>query len=67
LKKLISVNNSFRERHPLPILKGNSLYKAYGSPSSVNGISFAVQTGECFGLLGPNEAVNTTSRMLESS
>jgi lipooligosaccharide transport system ATP-binding protein len=49
----------------MSILKVDSLRKAYGSLNAVDGISFAVQPGECFGLLGPNGAGKTTTiRML---
>jgi len=49
----------------MPILKVDSLRKAYGTLNAVDGISFAVQPGECFGLLGPNGAGKTTTiRML---
>ena len=49
----------------MPILHVESLRKAYGSLNAVDGISFAVQPGECFGLLGPNGAGKTTTiRML---
>jgi lipooligosaccharide transport system ATP-binding protein len=49
----------------MPILKVESLRKSYGSLNAVDGISFAVQPGECFGLLGPNGAGKTTTiRML---
>ena len=45
------------------------LYKQFGSGrkrfTAVNGLSFAVKQGECFGLLGVNGAGKTTSfRML---
>ena len=49
----------------MPILQVEALRKAYGSLNAVDGISFAVQPGECFGLLGPNGAGKTTTiRML---
>ena len=49
----------------MSILKVDSLRKAYGTLNAVDGISFAVQSGECFGLLGPNGAGKTTTiRML---
>ena len=49
----------------MAILKVESLRKNYGSLTAVDGISFSVQPGECFGLLGPNGAGKTTTiRML---
>jgi len=49
----------------MAILKVESLRKSYGSLNAVDGISFSVQPGECFGLLGPNGAGKTTTiRML---
>jgi len=49
----------------MPILQVEQLRKTYGRLTAVDGISFAVERGECFGLLGPNGAGKTTSiRML---
>ena len=45
----------------MAILEVDSLRKSYGTLSAVDGISFAVQAGECFGLLGPNGAGKTTT------
>ncbi len=43
----------------------DSLQKRFGSFTAVDGISFSVRRGECFGLLGPNGAGKTTTiRML---
>ena len=48
------------------ILEVRDLKKHYPSVTAVDGISFAVQGGECFGLLGPNGAGKTTTvEMLE--
>ena len=38
------------------ILEVNDLRKTYGPQNAVDGISFSVRKGECFGLLGPNGA-----------
>ena len=48
-----------------PVVAADGLRKHYGALTAVDGISFAVQKGECFGLLGPNGAGKTTTiRML---
>lgn len=43
------------------ILEVRNLYKSYGSVHAVNGVSFAIDEGICFGLLGPNGAGKTTT------
>lgn len=43
------------------IIEVENLRKSYGSSIAVDGISFTVQAGECFGLLGPNGAGKTTT------
>jgi len=45
----------------MPILQVDSLYKSYGALNAVDGLSFSVAKGECFGLLGPNGAGKTTT------
>ena len=48
-----------------PIVQVTDLVKRYGDFTAVNGISFAVKPGECFGLLGPNGAgKSSTLRIL---
>jgi ABC-2 type transport system ATP-binding protein len=42
-------------------LRCEGLIKRFGSVRAVNGLSFSVERGECFGLLGPNGAGKTTS------
>ncbi|HUW42059.1 MAG TPA: ABC transporter ATP-binding protein [Rectinemataceae bacterium] len=46
---------------PTPILEVRDLHKAYGKVKAVDGISFAVREGSCFGILGPNGAGKTTA------
>lgn len=43
------------------ILQVNQLYKRYKDVEAVNGISFGIRPGICFGLLGPNGAGKTTT------
>ena len=48
-----------------PIVQVTDLVKRYGTFTAVNGISFAVEPGECFGILGPNGAgKSSTFRIL---
>ena len=49
------------------VLSATDLTKRYGSFTAVDGISFEVREGECFGFLGPNGAGKTTTmRMITS-
>jgi lipooligosaccharide transport system ATP-binding protein len=43
------------------ILRVDRLVKRYGSNTVVDGLSFRIRRGECFGLLGPNGAGKTTT------
>jgi lipooligosaccharide transport system ATP-binding protein len=48
-----------------PVVEVENLRKTFGAFTAVDGISFGVRAGECFGLLGPNGAGKTsTIRML---
>ena len=44
-----------------PAVLVEHLQKRYGTITAVKDISFSVQPGEIFGLLGPNEAGKTTT------
>jgi ABC-2 type transport system ATP-binding protein len=44
-----------------PAISVSDLRKSYGSYEAVRGISFEVETGECFGFLGTNGAGKTTT------
>lgn len=43
------------------VIQVNKLSKVYGDLVAVDGISFSVEKGRCFGLLGPNGAGKTTT------
>lgn len=43
-----------------PVLKVTGLKKAYGAIQAVGGVSFEVQPGEIFGVIGPNGSGKTT-------
>ena len=38
-----------------PAVRARDLTKRYGSFTAVDGVSFEIRPGECFGLLGPTE------------
>ncbi len=44
-----------------PVLEVRDLVKKYRTVDAVNGISFSIAPGVCFGLLGPNGAGKTTA------
>src|SRR5437763_12333516 len=43
------------------VLRVDGLRKRYGDNTVVDGLSFRIRRGECFGLLGPNGAGKTTT------
>ncbi|WP_369233151.1 ABC transporter ATP-binding protein [Streptomyces sp. R21] len=44
-----------------PVIEVSGLRKSYGGRTVVDGVSFAVEEGEIFGILGPNGAGKTTT------
>ncbi|MFJ9868836.1 ABC transporter ATP-binding protein [Streptomyces sp. NPDC101165] len=44
-----------------PVIEVTDLRKSYGGRAVVDGVSFAVEEGEIFGILGPNGAGKTTT------
>ena len=47
-----------------PVIEAQNLTKRYNGAAVVNGISFAVEAGEIFGVLGPNGAGKTTTILM---
>ncbi|OLE66204.1 MAG: ABC transporter [Acidobacteria bacterium 13_1_20CM_2_68_14] len=53
---------------PPAVIEARGLTKRYGQLTAVDGVSFAIQAGECFGFLGPNGAGKTsTVKMIHCS
>jgi len=50
-----------REHRGMSIIEVSGLRKAYGDRVVVDGVDFAVEEGEIFGILGPNGAGKTTT------
>lgn len=44
-----------------PLLEVQDLVKTYAGKKAVDGVSFSISPGQCFGLLGPNGAGKTTA------
>lgn len=44
-----------------PVIKVENLSKRFGAFTAVDGVSFHVRPGECFGILGPNGAGKTST------
>ena len=55
------VLNNYTNSHHEDLLTVNDLEKDFGKFKAVQGISFGVHYGECFGFLGINGAGKTTS------
>ena len=48
----------------MAVLSAHEVRKAYGAKAVVDGVSFSIDRGECFGLLGPNGAGKSTTLRL---
>ncbi|MCX8118383.1 MAG: ATP-binding cassette domain-containing protein [Desulfobacterota bacterium] len=51
--------SSTTKNHPILLVK--DLWKRFGKVDAVQGLTFEIRRGECFGLLGPNGAGKTTT------
>ncbi|MGN6872704.1 MAG: ATP-binding cassette domain-containing protein, partial [Solirubrobacteraceae bacterium] len=49
------------DRSPAPVIDVTHLHKAYGTKVAVDDVSFTVNAGEIFGVLGRNGAGKTTT------
>src|SRR5689334_22994747 len=53
--------NGSRGSAAVAVIEVDGLIKRYGRQVAVDGVSFAVEEGEIFGILGPNGAGKTTA------
>lgn len=50
------------------VIRAEGLTKRFGTLTAVDGVSFSVEPGQCFGILGPNGAGKTTTiRMIHAT
>lgn len=49
-----------------PVIHAQNLFKRYSKLVAVNGVSFQIHQGECFGFLGPNGAGKTSTMKMIS-
>ncbi len=57
----MAVTADVNASEPDPVIVVDALRKTYGATTAVDGVTFAVQAGEVFGLLGSNGAGKTTT------
>lgn len=57
---LLEMNNISEEKNTNPILNVESLFYSYDKNIALRGVSFSVEKGKIFGLLGPNGGGKTT-------
>lgn len=61
----LAVKTAIPGAKPTVAIDVASVTKSYGDKPVINGLSFTVAAGECFGLLGPNGAGKSTiTRMI---
>jgi ABC-2 type transport system ATP-binding protein len=63
---LVSMGTASSATAAAPLIEARALTKHFPGVKAVDGVSFGVRPGQCFGLLGPNGAGKTTTlEMLE--
>lgn len=59
--RMVPVGRDPRSRASTPVVEVSELRKSYSGRAVVDGVSFAVEEGEIFGILGPNGAGKATT------